>query len=282
MTILEAKGPGEVASEILMMRSARRSSFLIVEGVTDSKFFAPRTDPAECEIVIGGGKKAVVGGVALLEQKKVDGTLGIVDDDCDSIDFVPTLPKNIVAIDEARDLDALLFWSGAFESVLAEFVDPLRLARSGGPQAVRTMIVRIASVFGDLRRCAAIHSWSVDFSKTFGPRRYVSPALQFDEARLFQDLEVKLSLAEKDIRDQVALLAPGPPSRTCQGHDLLTILSLALSRHGVLDWKSKSEHEIASLLRLAYQKESWLSSKLYYDVASWERASPPYRILCSA
>lgn len=78
------KDPGTIASEIKMMRTEHAGAFLVVEGVTDMRFWRPRKCE-ECELVDGEGKHNVIGGIRRLDGERIDGVLGIVDDDCDSL-----------------------------------------------------------------------------------------------------------------------------------------------------------------------------------------------------
>jgi len=133
------KGPAEVEVENIMSRGggAHSTAFLVVEGDDDSRFFSSRVDAVSCEVVIGGGKPAVIGGLERLNRRNFRGALGVVDDDGDRLLGCPVAAANVVRVTGGCDLDAFLVWSDALDPVVGEYADPKKLRGAGGVDAVR-------------------------------------------------------------------------------------------------------------------------------------------------
>jgi hypothetical protein len=99
MDLREYKNPGDIEAEVLMMRQVHDGSFLLVEGVSDVRFWLPRIAAGLCEIVDGNGKPNVVGATLRLDERRVRGVLGIVDDDWETLARRPLPSVNLVATD---------------------------------------------------------------------------------------------------------------------------------------------------------------------------------------
>ena len=96
------KDPDSIAAEIKMMRMVHEGAFLVLEGVSDVRFWTTRRH-GTCELVDGEGKPNVVGAVHRLDTASIRGILGIVDDDYDSLMGTSRTSRNLVATD-AHDL----------------------------------------------------------------------------------------------------------------------------------------------------------------------------------
>ena len=166
------KDPGTIASEVKMMRMEHAGAFLVVEGVTDMRFWRPRRSE-ECELVNGEGKKNVIGGVRRLDAERFGGVLGVVDDDCDSLMDLDPGTDNVVRTD-AHDLECLLCRSSALEKVLAEYGDESKIRRfeTNAGTDVRGALLERALVFGRLRFAALLNRLDIDNS-AIRVRRFV-------------------------------------------------------------------------------------------------------------
>ena len=278
MSLSALKGPAEVEAEILMSRTAFAGSFMVVEGDGDSRFFRKRIDDSVCEIVIAGGKPAVVGGIARLNNKDFHGALGIVDDDCDCVDGRPVPSTNLIPTRDVRDLDAMLVWSTAFDGLMAEYADPVRVKAFGGHSAIRAAVAQVAFPFGAIRRWSYVAKADIDF-KSLPPYRFVTPDWKFKQTDLFDAAAQQINIAPADLIAQVQALPDADARLVCQGHDLIAVLAIGMSKGGILGSSGSSPDKIASALRLAFDARSWLTSTLSVDIRKWEVMNPPYRCL---
>ncbi|NJL29035.1 MAG: DUF4435 domain-containing protein [Thermoanaerobaculia bacterium] len=278
MSLASLKTPADVEVEVLMSRAAFDGAFLIVEGDDDSRFFHSRIEDSTCEIVNAGGKLTVIGGMERLNSRRFRGALGVVDDDCDTIDGRWMAHPNLVSTGDVRDLDALLIWSPAFDKVLAEYASPSRIKKLGGAAAVRDRLVEIALPFGSLRRWAASTQTALDF-KELRPFRFVEPSWIFDPPTLFTTAAKALGLATGTLIAQIAGLSQADPRSVCQGHDLIAILARGLVKGGILGSSSPGSATLGSALRLALDQHTWLATILAQDIVGWETTNPPFRVL---
>lgn len=276
------KGPAEVEVEIIMSRAGgtHSTAFLVVEGDDDSRFFSRRVDAECCEVVIAGGKLAVIGGLERLDRRKFRGALGVVDDDGDRLLGRPVPSANVVRVTGGCDLDAFLIWSDSLDPVVGEYADPRKLREVGGVDAVRRRLGEIGSVWGRLRIVARAQEWGLDLAK-FGPRRFVSPRWEVDESALREAIRCGLKESRSAVEARLASVTCEDPRLLCQGHDLLDLLSLALERgKGLLSGaRSVSAEQLGAALRIGLSAPSWNRSGIAGDVRRWEADCVPYRIL---
>ena len=217
--IAALKGPGEVEAEIRMTRTLFTGAFLIVEGDHDSRFFRPRVRPGECEIVIAGGKPALVGGISRLDTDSFQGTVGVIDDDCDSLEGVALTSKNVIRT-ETRDLESLLLRTKALDKGLAEFGDARRIQafESKEGMCVRDALLKRALPFGRLRWYSRRKGGGLSFKK-LAPERFA------DETRWTFDFEALfvvacsegLSPSPIELKREMAALPSIDPWLLCQG-----------------------------------------------------------------
>ena len=102
-----------------MRRMLHRSAFLVLEGVDDVRFWKTRHH-LDCVLIDAEGKPNVVHGIARLNAGRMEGVLGIVDDDYDSMLGVSYDVRCNMAATDAHDLESLLCRSSALDSILAE------------------------------------------------------------------------------------------------------------------------------------------------------------------
>lgn len=225
------KDPGTIASEIKMMRMDHAGAFLIVEGVTDMRFWRPRKHVA-CELVDGEGKPNVIGSVQRLDAQHFGGVLGVVDDDHDSLMGIGLETGNVVRTD-AHDLECLLCRSRALDVVLAEFGVPLKVRLFEKTQGVdvRTGLLDRALVFGRLRWVAMRRDLDID-PTAIRVKQFVDiQTWQVDQVGLMRAVARSDSPDQEDrLTQHIAQLPPADPWRVVHGHDVVEILRRGLMR----------------------------------------------------
>ena len=274
------KDPGTIASEIKMMRMEHAGAFLVVEGVTDMRFWRPRKHAA-CELVDGEGKTNVVGSIRRLDVQHFGGVLGVVDDDYDSLMGIDRGTGNVV-VTEAHDLECLLCRSRALEAVLAEFGVPLKLRRFEDAQSVdvRTGLLERALIFGRLRWVAMRGDLSID-STAIRVQRFVDiKTWQVDQAGLMGAVAARDSAVHEGLLAQcVARLPHTDPWRVVQGHDMIEILRRGLmSVLGDIP-PSVGSQQISQVLRAGLHSEELRKTALWTDVRDWEIMNQGYSVL---
>lgn len=276
----QCKGPGEVQAEILMSRQNFKGSFLVVEGDDDSRFWTFRIQPTSCEIVIGGSKPAVIGGISKLDHSKFTGALGVIDDDFDSLENSIPVSQNLISTD-THDLETLLLRSTALDKLLAEYGDRVRIRafeQAQNKTVIQALLER-GLPFGRLRWLSVKLQLAIAFDK-LPPQRFLDNATwTLDESALIKAASQLAQLTEQKLTDQLAALPEADPWQICHGHDLIDILVIGLS--GVLGNSQPGRKKIASALRLGADTQELNNTRLWQGIRDWQTRNSPYLVLKS-
>ncbi len=274
------KDPGTIASEIKMMRMDHAGAFLVVEGVTDMRFWRPRKW-AECELVDGEGKKNVIGGVKRLNAESFGGVLGIVDDDCDSLMNGDIGTRNIVRTD-VHDLECLLCRSSALEKVLAEYGDESKIRRfeTNAGVDVRSALLERALVFGRLRFAALRNGLDIDHSRIRVPRFVDAATWTVDGEGLIRAVVKDGSPCDEDVVGRcIAQLPVVDPWRVVRGHDMVSILRIGLGRILGKVEAGVGDRHISGILRSGFSTADLHATTLWTYMQAWEAENHPFRVL---
>ncbi|AUB81929.1 DUF4435 domain-containing protein [Candidatus Thiodictyon syntrophicum] len=281
MTLIDYKDAGVVATEVIMTRQLHAGSFLIVEGEDDHKFWSPRVLPGHCELVIGNGKPNVEGALARLDRDHFRGALGVVDDDFDGLEGRPRPSPNLIGTD-THDLECMLIRSPALERVLAELAAPAKIrdleARQG--HSVRDALLERGLEFGRLRWVAQRRAWEIPFHK-LGPERFLNRDTWLVSRDDFHDAAVRTGAVPSidDLHAELEALPAADPWSICQGHDLVSILRIGLTRVLGSLKASKGVDDIAAMLRSAFDDQQLHGGHLGAAIRGWEQANKPYLVL---
>lgn len=280
MNLSELKDPSTVEVEILMSRENFAGSFLVVEGEDDSRFWRTRADGTACEIVIGGGKPAVVEGIRRLDRRAFRGALGVVDADFDRADARPLDSHNLVTTHD-HDLETVLLRTSALDRILVEHGEPAKIARfeAEAGMSVRDALFARALPFGRLRWLSRREELALPLAD-LSHRRFVGEhPWHVDESALLQFAAENCRRAAETLRAQLHALPCCEPWSLCQGHDLVKILVIGL-RKALGSLKPQVGHDtIAALLRAGAQEHELAHTHLWRGVRTWERANAPFRVL---
>ena len=272
------KDPGTLAAEIKMTRVNHSGAVMVVEGVSDIRFWSPRKHE-QCELVDGEGKNNVVGCFHRLDSLEFSGVLGIVDSDFDSLEKTQICSENLLQLD-AHDLECLLCRSSALETVLAEYGTVGRINRfiERGGVDVRTSLLKRALVFGRLRWALLRLGLSVDSKLISVPRfvDYHSWSVEIDE--LISTVESETS-SEGKISAQIDSLPPADPWHIAHGPDMIELLRIGLSNVLGKLGKTTGIKDILRVLRSAVPIEEIRSTKFGKDIRRWELRNSPFKVL---
>ena len=276
--IAALKDAGEVVSEVLMCRQGHRGAFLLLEGPDDSRFWEPRVHQTQCEIVIAGGKKTVVSAIRDLDRLAINGTVGLVDDDCDRQRSLSLPSPNLIATD-ARDLEGVLLRSTAFAKVLAEYGDRAKIAafESKGVCVKQALLDR-ALLLGRLRWLALVKDWNIKFSRLRHLDFVDAQSWQLDESALVEQVQRLGNLPERSaIEHELSKLTCPDPWLVCHGHDLIAILGIGLSH--VLGKHNPGANSMGAVLRAGFTPDEFAALSLTRDLRGWEATNPPFVVL---
>lgn len=263
-----SKNAGTVAAEILMERTTFRGAFLIVEGVDDKKFWSPRVTKSSCTIIEAGGKLNLIGAIDILNNKKVPGIIGVIDDDCDCLCGVKW-GDNIISTD-TRDLETLLVNTNALEKTLAELGDPAKIklfeSTHGSP---KDALLARGVHLGKLRWYVKKTSLNADL-KNINAFRFTDAATwTFNVSLMLDTISLQAGLpAAADLAAALDSLPATNPLLVCRGHDLVDLLAIGLDQ--ILGNKNPGRDKIGNLLRAGYEDAELKSTRMYAEITAWE------------
>ena len=273
------KDPGSLAAEVKMTRMVHHGALLVVEGISDSRFWQPRCH-STCELVDGEGKSNVVGCIRRLDDERFGGALGVVDDDYDSVLGVPLGSVNLVAT-SAHDLECMLFQSEAINTALAEFGVHRKVQNFEYSMGVdvRTALLERAVVVGRVRLAAVMFGLDIDVSDIRIPRFMDIDSWTIDETELIRVVGLRGSLNIEQIREYINRLPAVDPWIIARGHDMVEIFRIGLKRVlGNIKNSVGTEH-ICKVLRAAISLEELRRTSLWEDIRDWEDRNGGYPIL---
>lgn len=275
------KDADTLAAEVQMHRKLHGGAFLIVEGANDVRFWMNRCH-ATCELVDGGGKGKVVGGVQELDGVSFAGALGVVDEDHDGLLGITYGSRNVVATD-AHDLECLLCRSSALDRVLAEFGSPEKIRdfeeRTGSD--VRTGLLDRTVVFGRVRWAVAKFVLDPGDGSLLNFKKFLpTNTWEVDEERLLEEFDgVARRNGRAPLRGALAELDDADPWRVAQGHDMVGILRRGLQRVLGSIGSSVGDKQIAGVLRAGIPPDELLATGLCQEMRAWEHRNVGFPVL---
>ena len=279
MALKGHKTPGTLVAEVKMRRTLHRSAFLVVEGADDVRFWKGRRH-ADCVVMDAEGKSNVVRGIERLNAGRIEGVLGIVDDDYDSMLGVSYDVRCNIAATDAHDLECLLCRSSALDSVLAEYGDDTRITRfeEDTGAGVRCGLLERALIFGRIRLFAASRNPPAGLG-TIRVAAFVDERTwEVDADRLLQ-VVVGAGVAAEDVTDAARASRDADPWRVANGHDMIDLLRIGLKRVlGRLSATVGRDH-LAAMLRASMPAEEFRRTRLWQDIRHWESLNAGYPIL---
>lgn len=263
------KSVGVLVAEIKMMEASHKGFYWLVEGPSDIRFFSTRKK-GNVELVVGGGKRNVVGAILALAADPVNNRiLGIVDADIDWLLPGYVRPDNVITTDP-RDLEGVLLRSSAYFKVLAEFADSakVRTFETKNQCTVREYVRNISMFFGRVR---AVN----DLNNSVSLRKY-KPQSFMRQGDWSYDFEAALNVAvAKGVCSTVEMLKQKMEAlpdvdvwNYVRGHDAVNIfaggLIAELGRGGKVD-----SDRVELVLRSGIDEAEYIRTKLHGMIDAW-------------
>lgn len=277
-----------VNSMCMSRKAGVKSSFLIVEGVTDPRFYEKFIDNNNCQIIVAGKKDNVEEIIQTFYQRGFNGAIGIVDADFMHLEAEAYDNTNILLTD-SHDLETLLINSKALENILYEYADwetynSVFTSRSFIP--LREALLNSAKFIGYILWASLKHKANLKFSEIDYNNLVSKPLLeiQFDDA--FNHI-VSISPNHKikdidDFKDKILELINGDHDlwQVCRGHDLTEILCIGLKEvFGSYNSRSLIRGSLEGALRIAYERKYFYTTRLYGKIIDWEKDNQSYVVL---
>jgi hypothetical protein len=276
--MIERLTAADIANEMSMMRSSFKGTFVVVEGVTDSRLYGKFIDEGVM-VLIAHSKDNVRRAVTESRVNRRDlRIIGIMDPDLDRMNgntyAVPLF------LTDNRDLEGMILGSRALDDLLTEYADPELLRafeERHGP--VRDVIARAALPIGLLMHISHNDGLKLCF-KDLDYRAFIDPcSLEIDLPRMVEEVLALSKNPGTGRKDALARLGrelkrAEDPWIAVRGHDAVEVLAIGLSEaFGSYNCKCIKHGQVAGSLRLAFSYDYFAETDLYGETAEWSRIS---------
>jgi len=267
--------PADIANEISMKRSLFDGSFLVVEGVTDSRLYGKFVDKNECDIVVAHSKDNVRMSVREIFRRRNDRKIiGIIDSDADRLKGI--VHGRPLFVTDCRDVESLMIKSRALENVLSEYGDANRIdtftERYG---EIRDVILASCYPLGILMYISDVNNHGLSFKDPDHASFLNRGNLKADidamlDSLLSQSPHSRVTKEELEMQLENELNEERDPWDVCRGHDMVAVLTMGLRDiFGGYNSQFIRSGGVAGALRLAYDKETFRATRLFKDTTEW-------------
>ncbi len=274
------------ANAIRLRRSYFSGTFLLVEGISDKKFYQNIVDREKCELVTVSGKPSskvrVIQVLEILEKSSFEGIIAIVDADFDHLEHSPQISPNLLLTD-THDLETMLLQSPALEKVLREFGSEDKITKFD--RDIRKLLLDLGLSIGYLRWISQLENLNLTFNEIKFSKFINDKTLQLNELQFIQTVINKSQnslLNSKDIQQKLINKKNlnDDPWQVCCGHDLVEILSISLRKVlGTNNPTNIEANKLESTLRIGYEEAYFGNTQLDVNIFTWERNNLPFEVL---
>ena len=263
----------DVSNSVSMLRSAFKGTFLVVEGVTDSRFYGKFADRDGVRTVIAYSKDNVRRVVTEIRSRGDRAIMGIVDPDLDRLEGRKCLPPLFMT--DNRDLESMILKSKALDDVLAEYAEPDLLKKFESENgSVRDAVLRAAYPIGLLMFISKRDSLGLCF-KDLEYRTFIDGRTLRIDVRKMMDavfaasapVNVSRKALAESIQAEEELL--DDPWDAVRGHDAVAILCIGMGIFGSYNSRGLGEGQLGGALRLAFSADDFKETVLYRETGAW-------------
>ena len=267
-----------------MMRTQHSGAILIVEGSTDSRVYGRLVSKTKCKLIPAEGKEKAINALEMLEKDSFDGVLTIVDADFQRIDGILPNSSNLLLTDR-HDLETMILYSDALDSVLSEFGSAPKITDLGKP--IQDILLESGLPIGYLRWLSSPtkDNLSLKFKNLSFDKFVNKNTLIVNIDNLIKEVKTnsKNSTLDANATKNELIKLTGErhdPWQVCSGHDLVIFLSIGLQNiFGNHRGKIVTPDVVDGILRLAYNHSHFSLTKLHSSIKTWEKANPSFKIL---
>ena len=276
-----------LVTKLKMLRSGKKDkSFLLVEGITDSRLYSKFIDSNCCEVIIADSKQNVVACIKVFNEEKALGILGITDNDFDGLEPEPEVTPNVFVTD-GHDLECMLIKSNAFENICIEYGDKEKCKKfeSHIKMPMRDYLIKQVALIGYLRWYSLKMQLGLRFSNLEFEKFVDIKTLEVDLSSLIDYVlleskkvkETESGLITKEVRKLKA--KHHDEWQVCCGHDLMVVMNIGLIHiFGNYNAKNLFPGQLEGNFRLAYTMEDFKQTGLYKQLVTWENKGQGYSL----
>ena len=270
----------------------KSSSFLFVEGESDEKFWLSRISEQQCCIVFlvafsqnnqrQTGKTAVIKNIRSLNQRKIDGFLGIIDNDFDGLNCLPR-ENNLYATD-TYDLESLLLRSPqVFKKLLAEYGDSDLISKFQKEigLSIQEYLLQLALPFAQIEWLKQNLNPSLEIRESHKnntiliPEQWILNRNQLNSVVKSKGIDLNLPECQR----LLAQISNVNPWVLCNGHTLVDILSIGFQKGALGNHHRATSENISSYIRGAIERDEFYQTELCQAISIWQNNHLPYQVL---
>lgn len=261
----------EIVTEISISQDS--TPWLVVEGVSDVRFFSTRKLPNSPKCVIAFGWANVVSVISKVTEENIAGSIvGFIDRDHREDVGIAVDYENIVATDY-RDLEISMFESGALHRILVEFGSSHKLPKlSCGTvniSLVRSCIYEIAEALGRFRYYSLKNDLNIKFKGIDYSKFINKETLSLDPDKLINQINSKSDskVTKDDFEVAQHCLLPerlSDSKNLNSGHDVIEIFGISLRKvWGSNNTSDVNRETLEASFRIGYSDEELEGTNMY-------------------
>jgi hypothetical protein len=282
--------PNSVASEIRMIRTNYKGTFLLVEGDNDRKTYECFINQSECIIEPLDSKDFVIEVSRILEQDGFKGLVAIVDSDFMKLDG-STVELAAVFLTDSHDLEMMIISSKALQKVLSEFGAHIKIAEQ--EKEMLDLLLAVTAPLGFLRWLSSeakdnlnLKFEEINFDK-FIIKDKKKLTVNIDKmVTIVKNNSTMYDINSEEFENKIhALEEQGYDLlHICNGHDVVEVLAIGLKKvFGNRRARCMNAETLEGIMRIAYDYSCFVSTQLYASIKDWEKSNRPFRVLnCSS
>lgn len=271
----EHSNPSRVLNAIGMKLNANDDLiFILVEGDTDKRLFTKIFDTSKVSIEITFGKQNLMEVVELLHQKKLGREVSffaIKDSDFDRINQKSEI-KNLYLTDFS-DVETMILSSPVLDSILSELGQEGKLENKN----VLEILLNEAKLLGSLKLINEREGLNLKFTELNFSKFIDKSNLKIDIDKMIKTVfdnskRPDLKIDDFKLKINHILSQNHDPLQLCNGHDLVELLSISLTK--LIGNKGQQDVKVEVLessLRISYRFEDFKLTKLYASIIEWEK-----------
>jgi len=260
----------EIVTEITM--SFDQLPWLIIEGISDNKFFVTKNLPNNPKPVVAKGWENVVGVIAKVIEENITATVfGFIDRDY-RLELGVDIDVERIVVSDFRDLEISMFESDSLHRILVELGSENKLPAIGDGidlDLIKRKIYSVSSIMGKLRFYSLKNNLRISFRK-LNFVKFVDPnTLDINYEMLLQQInsinesEISMEHIEKSFEEKL-------PEKLidckyiCSGHDVIEILGISLKKlWGTNNSKDVSRKILEKHLRIGYSNDEFERTEMF-------------------
>jgi hypothetical protein len=266
----------DLANWLVMLRTADRRTYLILEGPSDCQALDPHINEARAISFPAHAKSVALRAMEVIKQQNVERVVAVVDRDWTGIlNADPAVPDVIYT--ERYDLEATIIFTGEILQRLISSVSD-RATREAdnvpslGSAAAR--VIEISGVVGTLRLVSArdrlgiacdgfpVHEVLTEHAESVDISRLAAIAVARSKHAAI-DVSALIAVIERESENEMER------AELCNGHDLAMTIATLTKRWG----GNASKGSVEQAVRTAFSCSELKTTALYRRVASWARES---------